>query len=356
MVSRVSRTILFVLACLLLAIPGATPNYARKLSTTAVVPRQLASAARPRVIKDYGRLPLLFEANRGQTNARVQFISRGPGYTLFLTSHQAVLTLARPAAKPNSPDKLLKTPPTRKQHTAPPAVVRLQLEGANPKVEGTPKDEVRAKSKYFIGNNPAKWRTNVPNYQKVRYRNIYPGIDLVYYGNHQQLEHDFVVSPGANPGAITLAVQGAQKLRLDHEGNLVMKTKGGKLRLLKPQIYQMVDGARRTVSGRYRLKGRNTVGFEIAEYNHQQPLVIDPVLLYSTYLGGNNDDSGNGIAVDASGDAYIAGYTISPDFPIKNPAQGSLDGPGDAFVVKLAPDGSLVYSTYLGGSGPDGAN
>ncbi len=297
-------------------------------------------------------MPLRFESNRGQTDSRVQFISRGQGYTLFLTSSEAVLTLAKQSASQN----LLNAKPDGEQHSAARAVVRLQLLGANQQPVITREDELPAKSNYLIGNDPSKWRTNIPNYARVRYSNIYPGIDLVYYGNQRQLENDFVVSPGADPSAITLAIRGANALHLDSEGNLVIQTAAGDLRLLRPNIYQMVDGRRHEVSGHYLLKAANQVGFTIARFDHGQPLIIDPVLTYSTYLGGGGNDIGYGIALDSGGNAYLTGLTDSSNFPLKNALQSHAYGAHYVFVSKLAADGSaLVYSTYLGGSIDDQA-
>ena len=253
----------------------------------------------------------------------------------------------------------------------------MTLAGANPKATVTGLDELPGKSNYFIGNDPAKWRTNVPTYAKVKYQNVYRGIDLVYYGNPQQLEYDFVVAPGADPKAISLdvaAIRSAadggrrapgvdQKRRIDANGDLVIQAGEDEVRLHKPVVYQAAvnqgadSSARHFVDGRYVLKGDNRVSFEVASYDPGKTLVIDPVLVYSTYLGGSSDDEGTGIAVDSSGNAYVTGVTQSTDFPTAHPLQAVYGGGmvyGDAFVAKLNPAGSaLVYSTYLGGSGVD---
>jgi hypothetical protein len=298
-------------------------------------------SARARADEAYGKLPLSFEANQGQADAEVKFLSRGQGYGLFLTSNEAVLALSKSATK-----------------NAPQAVVRMQLLGANsaPRVEGG--DELAGKSNYFIGNDPAKWQTEVANYGSVRYSDVYPGIDLVYYGNQRQLEYDFVVAPGVDPRHIALGFRGVEKLKVDGEGNLVLKTAGGEIRQHKPVVYQEVDGARRNVAGNYVIKGEREVGFEVADYDATRQLVIDPVLVYSTYLSGRGADSGYGIDVDAKGIAYVTGTTISTDFPVSKAAQTKIAVlPGttrayynDAFVTKLNATGTaLVYSTFLGG-------
>ena len=284
----------------------------------------------------YGQLPLSFEANRGQTDGAVRFLSRGRGYSLFLTATEAVLRLQD----------------AREPAPAPSSVLRMKLAGANsaPRVEGL--GELPGKSNYFIGNDPQKWRTDVPTYARVKYEAVYPGVDLVYYGTEQrQLEYDFSVAPGADPKAIRLSFEGAEKLEVDEQGDLLLHLAGKELRMHKPVVYQEQGGARQEIAGRYARTGEQEVGFEIAAYDEARPLVIDPVLAYSTYLGGSGQDSGLGIAVSAHGDAFVTGLTTSPDFPTK--PDGAKIGPGgsvDAFVSKLDAAGQLVYSTYLGGS------
>jgi hypothetical protein len=322
--------------------------------------------AKPQIVAAYGRLPLSFEANQGQSDGQVKFLSRGRGYTLFLTSTEAVLSVISPQS----------TQRTRREHSslfsassASSAVnIRLALIGANPSPQVVGREELPGKSNYFLGNDPAKWRTNVPTYRKVEYREVYPGVSLVYYGNQRQLEYDFVVAPGADPGQIRLGVEGADRVEVDAEGDLVLQaTAGGQVRFHKPLVYQEVDGARREVEGSFALRAsslksairnpKSEIGFEVAVYDPTCPLVIDPVLVYSTYLGGSGDDWSWGIAVDSSGNAYVTGPTASRNFPTANALQASNRGSNDAFVTKLNAAGSaLVYSTYLGGSGEDGGS
>ncbi len=294
-----------------------------------------------RVAEVYGQLPLSFEANRGQAGGQVKFLARGPGYQLFLTATEAALDLRS-------------------------ASLRMKLDGANPdpQVEGL--DQLSGKSNYLIGAEPQQWRANVPTYARVRYREVYPGVDLIYYGQQQKLEYDFVVAPGADPGVITLSFAGATQLRLDEQGDLVLETAGGELRQHKPIIFQETELGRQEVAGRYVFKGADQVGFAVDDYDASRPLVIDPVLSYSTYFGGANDDDGLAITVDAAGSAYVTGETRSANFPTAAPLQGTFSGGtcgtpaqpcSDVFVAKLNPAGTaLVYSTYLGGDRNDVGN
>jgi hypothetical protein len=288
-------------------------------------------------------LPLSFEANLGQTDKQVKFLSHGSGYSLFLTSTQAVLTLNKQAL-------------TQRQFES--TVVRMEWVGANrtPQVLGL--DPLTAKSNYLIGKDAKNWHTNIPTYAKVQYSSVYPGIDLVYYGNQRQLEYDWIVAAGAEPQLIRLKITGADRISIDKQGDLVLHTQSGQLRQHRPRIYQPINGQKKAVAGRYVLLSKQEVGFAIAEYDTNKALVIDPVLSYSTYLGGsqgNGNDSGSKIAVDSQGNVYVTGQTGSTDFPTKN-AFNSTYGSGGflAFVTKLNPaasgDASLIWSTYLGGN------
>ena len=289
------------------------PLLVHKPSSTANTP----AANKLQVVEAYGKLPLSFEANEGQTDNRVDFLSRGSGYTLFLTPTEAVLALRKPVAS-NRPRRDNGTPRNAEAEqapAAPTAVLRMKLVGANPSPRVTGLEELPGKSNYFLGNDPDKRHTDVPNYARVQYQDVYPGVDLVYYGNQRQLEYDLVVAPGADPDAIALSFDGVEKLRIDAQGDLVLETAGGEIRQHKPLVYQEVDGIRREIAGSYVLNGGYQVGFQVAAYDAGKPLIIDPVLVYSTYLGGSARDRGRGIAVDAAGNAYVTGTTKSTDFP-----------------------------------------
>ena len=296
----------------------------------------------------YAQLPLSFEANHGQTDSRVKFLARGQNYTLFLTGHEAVLSLSS-----------RKSGRTAKQPVSS-AVVRFRLLGSEPAVHVAGQDLLPGTSNYFLGNDPRQWHTGILNYAKVRYPQVYPGIDLVYHGNEGQLENDFLLSAGSNPNLIRIGLAGVDGLRLDRSGNLVLKVDGGEVQLRKPRAFQ----GKSEVPVGYALRASNEVGLRLGAYDRHQQLVIDPVLAYSTYFGGSGGDIGYGIAVDSSGNAYVTGISNSANFPT-SPGSQNFGGGGDAFVVKLNPAGSTssssstpqrVYSTFLGGSGTDSGN
>ena len=303
----------------------------------------------------YGKLPLSFERNQGQVDGKVKFLSRGSGYTMFLTATEAVLSLR--VQSPKSKDRrsaptLLGQSPCDKS-----AVLRMKLVGGNPAPEVTGLEELRGKSNYFIGSDAGKWRTNVATYAKVKYREVYPGIDLVYYGNQRKLEYDWIVSPGADPSVIKFAVEGARSTKVVSNGDLVLATGGRDVRLHKPVIYQETDGVRREIAGAFAPGSNQEIGFTIADYDRAKPLVIDPVLSYSTYLGGNGPDYGNAIAVDGFRNVIVTGATRSSNFPMLHPLDSSANGSNyEVFVTKFDVVGTLLYSTYLGGGGHDWGN
>jgi uncharacterized protein (TIGR03437 family) len=307
-------------------------------ASAALAPSATTQAA---VSAAYGQLPLTFEANQGQADSRVKFLSRGSGYNLFLTPAEMVLALKNPRPSMAASGK----------QSSDSGVLRLRFVGANLRPQMIGRDELPSKNHYFIGSDPRKHHTNIANYAKVEYREVYPGVNLIYYGNQRQLEYDLILEPGANPRAIKLAFEGAVRLDIDARGDLILRLPGGEVRQHKPVIYQEIAGVKHFIPGRYVRAGRYEVGFQVAQYDRSQPLVIDPVLSYSTYLGGLSTDEGYSIAVDAAGNAYVTGRTFLGTFPTVNPAQ---TWPGDndfnVFVAKLnAAGNALLYSTYLGG-------
>jgi hypothetical protein len=327
----------------------------------------------------YGQLPLSFEANHGQADKSVNFLARGAGYTLALSPTEAVFALVR-----RSDERSQKSEPSLKhgdnsdaatregrndntpsaQASEPPTVLRMNLVGANREavVEGL--NELEGKVNYLIGSDKSQWRTNISTFARVRYAEVYPGIDVVYYGNQKHLEYDFVVAPGCDTSAISLRFEGADKVEVDAAGDLLLTVGGSAVRQPKPVVYQEVDGERLAIAGNYVVAKDGQVGFSVGAYDARLPLVIDPTLVYSTYLGGSDFEDGNDIAVDSAGNAYICGITNSTNFPTANAIQGTFNTPldptlvsRDAFVTKLNPAGTaLVYSTYLGGNKDDRCN
>ena len=412
--------IVFALFILVVSLVSALDQKLERVLKAAVSVPAAAGGAVPaaspaRVARDYGKLPISFEANQGQTDKSVQFLARGAGYTLFLRPGEAVLSLQTPQANAGRhfgpPVSGTPRPPSQ-QLTATTAArtVRLQLIGSNTTAEATGVDPLPGKSNYLMGNDPAKWHTDVPTYAKVRYSNVYPGIDLVYYGNQEgRLEHDFVVAPGADPNQIVFELRDHDRTPALKNGGLSLRTKAGDLRLREPVAYQVIGGENRPVVASYVAANSGHVRFHVGAYDSHFPLVIDPVLVYSavfrgsgawvqgiaidtarnvyvtgyandpsplgratvsklnssgtalvysTYLGGASTGCvSSGIAVDASGRAYLSGYT-GPGFPVVNAYQPTFGGlPGDAFIAVLNPAGNAFeWSTYLGGMDGDLAN
>jgi len=332
-----------------------------------------ASAQKTQALVNYSRLPLSFEPNRGQAGSPVKFLSRGSAYNLLLTDNEALLALQKQRRKNDGAGgqgNKARLEPTGQTN------LRLRFEGANPAAIVSGEDELPGKSNYFIGNDPHQWRSGIPNYARVRYHQVYPGIDVLYYGNQGRLEYDFVVAPGARPQQIGLVIEGAEKLETDAAGNLVLHVDGGAVRFEKPLVYQEIEGQRREIAGGGYLLDKGRVTFRVGDYDHRQPLIIDPVLAFSTYLGGSGDELfilsniDGAIALDSTGDIYVAGETLSTSFAFPGfPASGykqscGTDGtcnstaPGgpysDIFIAKLNSTASTVLAfTYLGGSGRD---
>lgn len=311
----------------------------------------------------HSKLGLYFEPNSGQTDSQVKFLSRGSGYTLFLTSTAAVLSLIQGdehkvassrgnrnevfqrQMRASEDDAAVKSGDESEGRKT--AAVRMQMVGANPDpfMEGV--GRLTGISNYFIGNDPEKWRTNIPHFSRVQYHDVYPGVDLVYHINDGELEFDFIVGPGAETGIIKLSFEGAQKVYIDNQGDLVLTTEAGEIRQHKPILYQNIDEVKKEVAGRFVQASEHEFGFEVGEHDRNRPLVIDPKVSFSTFLGL----PASNIAVDDSGNIYVAGTTSSLELPVTPGVfQNRLLGSRDAFVFKLNATGTeLLYSTYFGG-------
>jgi hypothetical protein len=313
-----------------------------------ILTNKSAAAGLASIAESYGNLPLSFEANGGQSGNSVKFISRGNGYVLYLSSTDAVLNFMHFSSSQKDPTEMGQD--TLGAIPAANEAIRIKLHKSNPNPKVTGLEELPGKSNYFRGNDPAKWRTGIPNYSKVRMEGVYPGIDLIYYGNQRQLEYDWIVNPGAEPKTIRFEVESKTDPKIDSEGNLLLD-ENGEARLSKPFIYQQRNGSRVEVTGKYVLLGKKKVGFHLGKYDPSLPLVIDPILRYSTYLGGSNIDWGNALTVDSSGNVYVTGFTGSLNFPVVNSLQPFTNYAYDVFIAKLNASGTaLIYSTFLGGS------
>jgi Beta-propeller repeat len=305
-------------------------------------------------------LPLFFEPNQGQTASQVKFLAHGAGYGLFLTGDEAVLQLhhlggqTRPSAVTLNDQQ-------------PGAVIRMHLDGANSSAGISGAELLPSKSNYFIGQDPAKWHRDVPQFARVQYQAVYPGVDLVYYGNQKEIEYDFRVAPQADPNQIALSFKGAS-VRVDEKGvsgaagDLILSTANGDVRFHAPRIYQLAEAKssshQQTIDGSFRQIADNKIGFAIGPYDHNRELVIDPTLSYSTYLGGSGTESNVKVAVDSAGIIYLAGSTDSTDFPRVPVNNSAKTGAENIFISKINPTPSsgqvsLIYSAYFGGSGTD---
>lgn len=340
---------------------SATSHAVSLTASSSHIPGSLAGTAQGSAVQSkdskiraqslFAGLPLRFEPNQGQGNldpgdARAKFVAHGSGFGLFLGSEGAILTLL---SRDHSRDK------AATQVSA----VEMRLSGADPAASMTALDRLPGKSNYFLGNDPSKWRVGVPQFARVRYENVYPGINLVFYGNEGQLEYDFQVAPGADPAKAELEFLGAKGIQLK-DGALVIRAGDGALQLQAPRVYQQIAGEKHAVEGKFVLRGANRAGFAVGPYDRSRELIIDPILTFSTYFGGSGDDLATSVAVDGSFNVYLAGSTTSPDLPtVAGAYQTALKGSGpNVYVAKIVPPlgslaASLSYVTYLGGSGQD---
>jgi hypothetical protein len=340
------------------------------VARAASQPAEVTPAARARINASFAALPLAFEANEGQTDPQVKYMARGNGYTLFLTSGDAVLSFTSASSSVQSRPKemmqrrllgysretnrLIRRNQPRARHTpSSMASVRMHVVGGQSDAQIVGSGQLSAKANYIIGNDPSKWHRGVPRYARVSYHDVYPGIDLTYHGQQNQLEFDFVVAPGSTPAPIKLSFSGASRMTTDTAGNLALSSSAGDLTLNKPVAYQERNGVRQLVDARFILKANHQVGFELGGYDRTRELVIDPSLSYATYLGGAGEDVGFGIAVDPLGDSFITGHSNSAAFPGFSGTVIGHSGGFSAFVTELDPTGALVYTTFVGGSGDD---
>jgi hypothetical protein len=363
----VAMTLLMLLAAVALTMSSGVVKLqvadASDRTPTAFVASAHAPSQSPKqILATYSHLPLMFEPNQGQIDAGVKFAARGSGYGLYLTAQEAVLVLEHAASDARHP-------------AAQTSAVSMQLVGANSGAEPVGDVQLPGRSNYFIGNDPTKWHRDIPQFARVRYHNVYPGVDLVYYGNRGQLEYDFEVAPGSDPGQVALRFRNLpdhspKNPRIVVGGDLVLDVAGSDVRLRAPHVYQKFGAEERSVAGRFQLRGQRNdeVGFELGAYDRSQTLIIDPVLAYSTYLGGTGAESCSAItglpftpgcpaiAVDAASNAYVAGSTESTNFPqTTGEFQPDLAAGATAnvFIAKFNPTGTLLFATYLGGNGTD---
>jgi len=305
-------------------------TFAAVLLSSAAMAAALPPSSVDSLRAEFAALPLSFELNEGQSAEPVKFLARADGYLLFLTADEAVMGL------PNG------------------GAVRMHLKGANPAplIEGL--DRMVGRSNYFRGSDAGQWHTDIPTYARVRYAQVYSGIDMIYYGTRGQLEYDFVLAADADPDQIRLAFSGINNMRITGNGDVHLGAGAGAIQLKKPYAYQVIAGARREVSAKYTATAGG-IGLEIGRYDRSATLIIDPLLVYSTYLGGTEFDQSYAVAVDSTGSAYVTGRTASIDFPTTAGALHPTYSGNDAFIAKLNPAGTaLVYSTYLHGASGNG--
>jgi len=337
----------------MLTLAAATPVVAAPDSSTSAAPAPLAASL--------GALPLSFEPNVGQFNDDISFYVRGAGCSIAVAPGEARLLLTsshRPSRRGESASRSAGRSPGRAvEPAAASREVRFELLGGNRLAPATGEESLPGIVNYLLGNDPSIWKTGIGTFARARFNGVYPGIDLVYYGNQSQLEYDFVVAPRANPDLIRLRFTGADDITLDAAGDLVLHLDGKQLRWRKPVAYQSIAGARQEVTVSYRLLPGGRVEFALGEYDATQELVIDPLLVYATYLGGADLDSIQSMTVDKWGNTYFTGATYSTNFPVFRAYRTNPYAYADAFVTKLNSNATaLVFSTYFGGGSNDWAN
>ncbi|WP_432661809.1 SBBP repeat-containing protein [Wukongibacter baidiensis] len=321
--------------------------------------KTISVAEKARVLSNLSKMPMMFITNAGQIDHKVKYYAKGGNYGFYFTKEEVVLSFVKRTSREIFDNSASKGDISKEEEKEIGVALSMQFIGANPdvKIEGQIRGSGRVN--YIKGNDPEKWYTDLLTYEKVVYKELWQGIDLVFYGAKGQLKYEFVVQPGADSQDIKLSYKGAEDISLDEKGNLLIKNDLGVLIDERPVSYQEIEGRNVTLDSSFVVKkhenGESFYSFEVEKgYNPDYPIIIDPGLIYSTYLGGIGSDNGIAIAVDNTGSAYVTGLTSSLDFPLMNPIQPVFGGVSDAFVTKVNPAGTaLIYSTYLGGSDTD---
>jgi len=318
-------------------------------------PKGVTPSARERFQAAFASLPLAFEPNQGQADPQVKYLARANGYNLFLTNNDAVF-----AFHPSHPKSSVSEASRRHHGPAFPdsdaqkgaqTVVHMRFVGGNSEAQTVTEQLLPGTTNYYLGNDPKNWQSNISQYGRVVYNNVYPGINLAYYGEQRKLEFDFIVAPQSDPTPIDLAFNGAQKLTTNASGDLIVSSTAGDVVLHKPLAYQQQGGTRQPVEARFVLKADKQVSFELGSYDRSRELVIDPSLTYTTYLGGASEDEVLGIAVDGANNIYVTGQTDSTSgWPGPTPIGTVNPGYSDAFVTKMDSTGALTYTMFVGGS------
>jgi len=354
--------LLAVIAAGMLA-PGSTARQENSrvgvssLSLAAPSPA-LSPASRQRIAASYAALPLGFEPNQGQADPQVKYMARANGYTLFLTQSEAVFSFRAKSSsgieRAIGHGHRFSQPKAAGPEENETSTVGMRLVGGNPKAQLETREVLPGKTNYYVGNKPANWHANVPQYARVCYKDVYPGVDLAYYGDRSRLEFDFIVAPESSPEPIALAFSGTQGITTDASGDLVVSSAAGNAVLHKPVAYQKVNGGRQPVAARFALKQGNRVNFELGNYDHSRELIIDPSVVYATYLGGANEDEVFALAVDSANNVFVTGESDSTSgWPASAGGNVAASHSFDVFVTKLTSSGALSYTTFVGGSNAD---
>ncbi|MFZ0817484.1 MAG: SBBP repeat-containing protein, partial [Candidatus Sulfotelmatobacter sp.] len=351
-----------VVAAILIAVAPAKPSGRLSSAVASTVASKFPTvtpAEHAGINAAYAALPLAFEANQGQVDPEVKYMARGNGYRLYLASSEVVFALHKRGGDSEvrqmmmdrriGPSKI-KNMLKHREQTLQAAAVHMYMLGANPDAQLAAQEPQEGKVNYFIGKDSSQWHSGVPLFGQVSYRRLYPGVDLAFHGSGKQLEFDYLVSPGADTKAIALGFRGADRVATNAVGSLVLTTSAGTMKLNQPVAYQEKNGQREIVDARYVVHA-GKVTFALGPYDHDRQLVIDPTVTYSTYFGGDFADYGLAIAVDASGNEYVAGATDSDAIPGLNSPTNSSSF--DIFVTKISSAGTLLTTTEFGGSGDD---